>query len=233
MKIAHKETLGVEMENWDKYLNNFTKTKFFKNLIGFLKSGNKYFKFYPSSIENVFKPFSLLHPDNLKVVIITDTYYIKSGLPYGAVFKDKNKLLYENNTEIIKIEESFENHNARGLNLNFDLTLESWAMQGVLFLNNDLLFDDKKNPKYRRIWRKFNSHVLKCLNKNLTGIHYVFMGNSSNFYKQYIDIKNNYGYNVKKPETSNSFNCEVFDKINERIVGQNGIEEVINWEEYV
>lgn len=229
LDLNSKLNFGKELIKWDKYLNNLSSSNYFKKLKRFLKLGDEENKFYPMDITNVFKPFNLVNPEQLKVVILTDTIHISSGLPYGYI--DPNTK-YENK-EINKIERSIEIDFKNGLNLNFDPSLESWAFQGVLFLNSSLVYNNKCKDEFYKVWENFNKLILKSLAKNKTGIHYVFIGESTNKYKQYINIQNNYCYNIEKPEDSKDYiDFNVLNKINNNIMKQNGYEEKINWTDY-
>lgn len=229
LDLNSKLNFGKELVKWDKYLNNLSKSTYFKKIKRFLKLGNEDNKFYPLSISNVFKPFDLVNPEDLKVVILTDTIHISSGLPYGSI---GGNIKYENK-EISKIERSIELDFKGGLNLNFDPSLESWAIQGVLFLNSALVYNKECKNEFHKVWYNFNKLILKYLAKNKTGIHYIFMGESTYKYKQYINIKNNYCYNISKPENVKEYiDFNALNKINNNIMKQNGYEEKINWTDY-
>lgn len=224
----NETVIGTELSKWDKYLDNFRDTNYFKKLKLFLKEGSRSKKF-STSVFNVFKPFDMVDPSKLKVVILTDTKHIHSGLPYGEMYNSSFNL---KNEEIETIRDSIELQFKEGLNLDFDDSLESWANQGVLMLNSSLTHSLEGRDEYYKVWRRFNAHIIKCLVRNYTGIHYVFMGGKSIYYRKHINSDSNYVYNVTRPEGTDIINFQPFKTINEKILEQNGEEFMIDWTEY-
>jgi uracil DNA glycosylase len=228
MVNLNKTVLGTELAKWDKYLDNFRDTNYFKKLKLFLKEGSRSKKFNTSIFE-VFKPFDMVDPSKLKVVILTDTKHIHGGLPYGKMY---NSSFDHENQEIETIKDSIELQFKEGLNMDFDDSLESWANQGVLILNSSLTHSSEGKDLYYKVWRRFNAHIVKCLVKNYTGIHYVFMGGKSIYYRKHIKSASNYVYNVSRPEKQSVVNFSAFKEINKKILEQNGEEFMINWTDY-
>ena len=82
---------------------------------------------------------------------------------------------------------------------SFDITLESWAKQGILMLNSALTVEMNKIGSHSSIWRPFISSLLMNLSKSETGIIYVLFGEQAATFAPYINQNFNTIIKVKHP----------------------------------
>lgn len=71
--------------------------------------------------------------------------------------------------------------------IDFDVTLESWAKQGVLLLNSALTCEVNKIGSHVMLWRPFISKFLYTLSRYVPGLIYVLFGKQAQTFKPYIN----------------------------------------------
>lgn len=215
---------------WNNKLGKPFNDQYLTKLNKFINLGEKKNAFHHKTI-NIFKAFQFVKPEDIKIVIFADTTNISTGLPYGSFLTSTGDTM---NDHIEYIENAVQRDLRKGLNLNFDHSLESWAMQGVLILNTSYTFAPGFENKYLKIWKKFNMEIIKSLNIHNVGLHFVFLGGRSMFFSSLVNQAKHWVYRENKPEISkSSFNVKFMEKINERITSSNGYEYKIQWHKYI
>lgn len=137
---------------------------------------------YPE-YKSIFRAFKLCPYKELKVVILGMDPY-NDGAATGLAFgnrQDTKKL----SPSLQVIKNCLEDRDPDS-NRPFDVTLESWAKQGVLLLNSSLTVAARNPGSHSMIWRKFIASFLKGLGEWQTGIVYVLMGEQAKTFKPYI-----------------------------------------------
>jgi uracil-DNA glycosylase len=113
----------------------------------------------------------------------------------------------------------------------FDLSLESWARQGVLLLNSSLTVEINKPNSHTALWFPFMTEFLKNLSE-ITGMIYVLFGEQAKNLIPYIGPDNLVLY-YKHPayfaRLQVPMECDCFRKINESLTNYNNTK--INWYE--
>jgi len=121
--------------------------------------------------ENIFRCFSYFNSADTKVVIIgQDPYHgakQATGLCFG-VSEDVKKP-----PSLRNIEKELIKDTGHGLR---DVTLESWANQGVLLLNKSLTVVEKAPGTHMKIWQAFTHQMLIHLTENCNNIVFVAWG---------------------------------------------------------
>jgi|GEM_PF-5502479 uracil DNA glycosylase len=215
---------------WNKKLVNPFNKNYFKLLDTFLNKGSAQGKFHHKTNE-IFKAFEFVDPNNVPVVIMSDTSHISTGLPYGSMLTSTGNTM---NNCIDYIENAIERDLRKGFNMNFDSSLESWAMQNVLLLNTNYTYAPGYGEDYSEIWKKFNTKIIQSLNINRVGIHFVFLGRKSNYYNSLINKAKHWTYLENRPEEKKSeFNVKFMESINEKLRASNGKESEIQWHKYI
>lgn len=139
-------------------------------------------KVYPY-FKEIFNAFKFCDYNELKVVIIGMDPY-NDGSATGLAFANRpNTKVLSPSLQVIK---SCLEENYTPKRQHFDMTLESWARQGVLLLNSSLTVEDRKPGSHSTMWRKFVSTFLQGLGQWQTGIIYVLMGEQAKTFKPYI-----------------------------------------------
>jgi len=131
----------------------------------------------------MFKAFKLCPYRELKVVIIGMDPY-NDGSATGIAFANK-----EGTTSLspsLQVIKDYLMSKEENYFKDFDVTLESWAKQGVLLLNSSLTVTRYSAGSHVNIWRKFVSSFLQGLGEWQTGIVYVLMGEQAKTLKPYI-----------------------------------------------
>lgn len=180
--------------------------------------------------KDIFKAFNLCSYDNCKVVFIGQDPYPQKGIATGILFGNKlGTEVLSPSLEIIK--ESCINHEIPHNPIEFDITLESWARQGILMINSALTCEVGKVGSHMNIWRPFISKLLKNLSEHETGIIYVLFGVRAKTFKPYINRNYNDIIEVEHPayyaRTNQIMPYSVFTDINELL--KNRYNTTIKW----
>ena len=175
-------------------------------------SSHEYSIIYPEKID-IFKAFRLCNWNNLKVVILGQEPYANgsaTGLAYAnnltllpepeldAIFS----LLYGSNY-LVKLEKSLtENDSKTYEKIHPDVTLESLARQGVLFLNAALTVAENKKGSHFSLWNEFTLQLLEILSEKNVGIIYCLWGSIPRGFKSFINNYTNIILEAESPEES-------------------------------
>jgi uracil-DNA glycosylase len=214
-----EENMG---KDWYQLLSPYIKSDKFKDLAFFIQQEYKTKKVCPTS-DNVFKAFRLTPFNDVRVVIVGEEPQNKlnqsTGLSYGV-----NPGAYYIPSDLEDIVSELETSYDKGILLNFDYTLESWAKQGVLMLNTALtVLKDKKNS-HKEQWKDFTREVFRLLKENHTGLIFVFVG----------DEFENYQVGNHNVIWVNSFKSSmIFKDIDNMLKGINGNNNLIKWNETI
>jgi uracil-DNA glycosylase len=163
---------------WYKCLNPIE----LNNVIAKVRPLYEQHKVYPY-FKEIFNAFKYCDYNELKVVIVGMDPY-NDGAATGLAFANRESThVISPSLGVIKdcLEQNYTSKRA-----HFDVTLESWARQGVLLLNSSLTVEDHKPGSHSMLWRKFIASFLQGLGKWQTGIIYVLMGEQAKTFKPYI-----------------------------------------------
>lgn len=144
---------------------------------------------------NIFKAFTLTSLSNLKVVFIGQDPYPQKDVATGLLFGNKCVPLSPS-LEVIK--EAAINYELPHSPYTFDITLESWAKQGILMLNSALTVEVNKVGSHTMLWRPFIAKLLKNISSIHPSIMYVLFGSQAQTFEPYIG-KNNIILKVQHP----------------------------------
>lgn len=234
--------MGLKKIDWYKYFGEWSKNNEWKEFLNnrYMYSVLKYLSqeyksgkiIYPRR-ENIFKAFKLCNPHKIKVVILgQDPYY--DGRATGLAFA--NEGLGKLSPSLKHIINSVEKDVHRGLKLDFDITLESWAQQGVLLLNTALTVQHNKPNSHKKVWDKFTKFVISYIAENKPGTIFLLWGNEAEKYKNINGYDINSHCYVKThfhpayAERKNiDWNCKHFSAVNRLIEQNNGKEFCIKW----
>ena len=152
------------------------------------------------SIKNVFKAFKLCSYNECKVIFIGQDPFPQKGVAQGILFGNSSNTPEDKLSPSLKvIKESVINFDIPHNLITFDLTLESWAKQGILMLNSALTTEVGKVGIHTLKWRPFIGSFLKNISEKNTGIIYVFFGSQAKSLNTYINNNNNYKLFIEHP----------------------------------
>lgn len=175
--------------------------------------------------EDIFRAFNICPYDELKVVFIGQDPYPQKGVATGILFGNKE------NTTVLSpslkvVEEACIDYTKPHRNISFDITLESWAKQGILMLNAALTVKQDMPNSHTMLWRPFISKLLRNLSIHESGIVYVLFGTQAQTFAPYINASFNHIFKVKHPayyaRINESMPSELFIEISKLIEGKYG-----------
>ena len=135
---------------------------------------------------NIFRAFTLCSLRDLKMVFLGQDPYPQKGVATGILFGNSaSSKELSPSLEVIK--EACIDYSVPHNNIRFDVTLESWAKQGILMINSALTVERGKVGSHTNIWRPFISKILQNCSKTETGLVYVLFGNQAQTFEPYID----------------------------------------------
>lgn len=183
------------------------------------------------ALSNVFKAFKLCSFKDLKIVMIGQD-------PYPDKYMGKPRatgILFGNNKDIPddKLSPSLEIIKESAINfevphnfINFDVTLESWARQGILMINSALTCEFGKVGSHVNQWRPFMTKLIGNISLNATGIIYVLFGRQAQTLRPYINEKFNDIIEIEHPSyfarTKQKMPYSVFTEMNDIMYGKYG-----------
>ena len=152
------------------------------------------------SIKNVFKAFKLCSYNECKVIFIGQDPFPQKDVAQGVLFGNSSNTPEDKLSPSLKVvKESVINFDIPHNLITFDLTLESWAKQGMLMLNSALTTEVGKVGIHTLKWRPFIGSFLKNMSEKNTGIIYVFFGSQAKSLNTYINNNNNYKLFIEHP----------------------------------
>lgn len=197
--------------DWLKVIDSFE----MKRVLNFLRSIN------PDNLcpayNNIFKAFNLCPYNNCKVVFIGQDPYPQRGVATGILFGNKPGTK-ELSPSLEVIKEACIDYNVPHGPIEFDITLESWARQGILMINSALTCEVGKVNSHMNVWRTFLSKLLRNLSEHESGIIYVLFGTRARTLKPYINKSYNDIIEVEHPayfaRTGQTMPHNIFTDIN-------------------
>lgn len=147
--------------------------------------------------EDVFKAFQLCSLKDCKVVFIGQDPYPQKGVATGILFGNKVTTEEKNLSPSLQIirEASIDFTRTHNLPIVFDITLESWAKQGILMLNSALTVEINKIGSHTQLWRPFISRFIKELS-SYGNYLFVLFGQQAQTFEPYIN--KNYSHIIKE-----------------------------------
>lgn len=219
-------TLEEYFGDWLKVINRVELNKVLTLL-------NRMYKVKPicPTQEDVFKAFTLCKYCDCKVIFMGQDPYPQKEIATGILFGNKQDTKEENWSSSLKIIRNavVDLHVPHNL-ITFDLTLESWAKQGILMINSALTVEMNKVGSHIMLWRPFISKLLKKLSEYDTGMIYVLFGSTARTFKPYIG-KYNDVIEIEHPayfaRTNQDMPSDIFYKINKLLKDKYNCQ--INW----
>lgn len=153
-------SLSSQLGTWHDLLSPVFQTQEFANLIHFLKKEKNFYEVYPK-FEDVFRAFTLCHREKFKVLIIGQDPYFDKNRATGLCFANSADTLTIS-PSLRNIFEELERQYDTVL-LDPDITLESWAKQGVLLLNTALTVRENEPESHMKYWRPVTEQIIRLI----------------------------------------------------------------------
>lgn len=131
--------------------------------------------------EDVFKAFRLCSFEDCRVVFLGQDPYPQKGVATGILFGNCadtpiiSPSLKVVRDSVMPLEEG-----------SFDITMESWAKQGILMINSALTCRINAVGSHFLLWKPFISKFLLFLSAQKKGVVYVLFGNQAQSFESCI-----------------------------------------------
>lgn len=176
--------------------------------------------------KDIFKAFTLCSKRDCKIVFLGQDPYPQKGVATGVLFGNKEGTTkLSPSLEIIK--EAAINYEIPHAPIRFDVTLESWARQGILMINSALTCEMNRAGSHVMLWRPFISKLLYKLSNTSSGLVYVLFGEQAQTFEPYINKRVNSIIKVHHPayfaRTHSKMPYWVFTELNKIMVDNYGV----------
>jgi len=217
-------SLKNNLNDWYPILEPILTSDKFKTLGKFLSQEYKRKKIYPEG-EDIFRAFSLCPYKDLKIVIIgQDPYH--NGMANGLAFANELRTLSISpslNNIRKELEDDYDT-----LIVDFDITLESWAKQGILLINTALTVPKGEPGAHAEYWKDVTASIINIIaTKANNPLVFILWGKHAQGFIPTI-LQNDSPHEIlmaahPSPYSANNgfFGCKHFSKANQ-ILLQNG-----------
>ncbi|MBE0515594.1 uracil-DNA glycosylase [Sulfurimonas sp.] len=213
--------------DWHIFLENELSKDYFIKLQQFIELEYKIKTVFPK-YENIFRAFNLLHPNDVKVVIIGQDPYHGHNQANGLAFSvcDECKIP----PSLVNIFK--ELHDDLNCSMPANGNLTKWAEQGVLLINSVLSVVEAMPNSHKNIgWENFTDSVISQLSLRYENLVFVLWGAPSQKKERLIDIKKHLILRAPHPSPLSSyrgfFGSKPFSQTNSYLKSNNKKE--IDW----
>lgn len=176
--------------------------------------------------KNVFRAFKECPLDNLRVVMVGQDPYPQAGYATGLLFanpENTNPVSPSLKLVMDRIYKDFYLSNPQ--DFHFDITMKSWANQGILLLNSSLTVKAGIPGSHSKFWFPFMREFLYNLSISNCGLIYLLFGNEAQLLQPYINPKSSHILTYKHPayfaRIGSEMKCDGFIKINHLLTQMN------------
>ncbi len=220
------DSLKIEA-SWKELLKSEFESEYFDQLLKFVTDEYTKHTVYPP--ENlIFNAFNLLPLEKVRVVILGQDPYHKSGQAHGLCFSVQHGIAPP--PSLVNIYKEIKSD--LGIAPPKHGNLEAWVKQGVFLLNATLTVREH-NPRShaQKGWERFTNAVIKHLSENREGIVFLLWGNDARNKEKLIDTTRHFVLKAPHPSPlsaySGFFGCNHFSITNQLLQKQGFLP--INW----
>ena len=184
------KVLENQMGDWYPLLLPILQTKTFKRITETIRTRKAEGHTILPDTSKTFRALKMCQLKDVRVVILgQDPYH--DGSATGLAFanpKNTRRISPSLKNIITAIETDYGSKhsvNVKGL-LDVDITLESWASQGVLLLNTALTVEKGKAGSHTELWKDFTRMFVEMLSRNKSNLVFVLWGKKAQEYEMYI-----------------------------------------------
>jgi len=200
---------------WSDFLSEELNSEYFIKLQNFVDTEYKTKTIFPK-YEDIFRAFNLLHPNEVKVVIIGQDPYHGLNQANGLAFSvSKESKIPPSLNNIFK---ELTDDIGCSKPINGDLTL--WAKQGVLLINSVFTVIKANANSHKNVgWENFSDAIIKKLSEEFENIVFILWGSPSQKKALLIDESKHYIIKSVHPSPLSAyrgfFGSKPFSKTNE------------------
>ena len=171
---------------------------------------------YTPEYKDIFRAFELCPFEKCRVVMLGQDPYPQKGVATGILFGNRKE------TKVVSpsLRVVMESVNPEGN--DFDITLESWAKQGILMINSSLTCEINKVGSNFLLWKPFISKFLVNLSAERDDIVYVMFGRQAESFISYLS--QGVILSEKHPAYYARYNTRmpsrIFDEVNKHVIGE-------------
>lgn len=177
-------------------------------------------------MENILRAFELVHPKDLKVIMLGLDPYPQKGVATGILFGNKDIPEDRLSPSLRVVKDAVIDRNVPHSPIYFDNSLESWCEQGVLMLNSSLTCTVGHTGVHTLLWRPFIIKVLQDLSLKDNGLIFVFWGEEAKSFIKFIDNERHDILTERHPawyaRCNKVLSSDIFRKIDEILIGRYG-----------
>lgn len=220
----------------DEYFGDWLKVIDLKELSTVITRINSVYDVKPvvPAYTNIFKAFTLCSMKDCKAVFLGQDPYPQKDVATGILFGNKKGTI-ELSPSLEVVKEAVIDYEMPHPPIKFDVTLESWARQGILMINSAFTCEMNKAGSHNMLWRPFVSKLLTNLSNQETGLIYVLFGTQAQTFEPYINKRLNSVIKVNHPayyaRTNTKMPHYIFKEFNKLIKDKYGIP--IKWYELI
>lgn len=212
-------TLHEYFGDWLHYIDQ----KELENVMAFLRKQDS---FYPAH-KDVFRAFRLCSARSTVAVFLGQDPYPQKGMATGILFGNPASIPDEKISPSLKvIRDSVMEYDMPHPERTFDVTLESWANQGLLMLNTALSVSPGKPGSHSLQWRLFMHKLLSSFSLYNTGMTYVLFGKQAQSFKASISPLSGDIFEVSHPanvaRNAECYPSNLFHDIHKSIMDKTG-----------
>ena len=220
-------TSDIKIHNsWKTLLTEEFSAPYFQELKHFLAEEKKQHVLFPPE-SKIFSAFDYTPPEQVKVVIIGQDPYHKTGQANGLCFSVNTGI--SNPPSLVNIFKELTTD--IGIPIPQNGNLEPWAKQGVLLLNATLTVREGQAGSHQnKGWEAFTDAVIKIISSHKKGIVFLLWGKYAHSKEALIDSNKHHILKAAHPSPlarGAFFGCKHFSKTN-AILAKQGTPP-INW----
>lgn len=208
------------LKAWEGFFNQEIKKPYWKELQNFLAEAAKKHQIYPKK-DDIFRLFSLVAPEDVKVVIIGQDPYHGPNQANGLAFS-----VYNNQVTPPSLKNIFKELENDLQIVHPHNDLAGWARQGVFLINTSLTVNAGQAGSHKNQgWEIFVKDVLDYLNSLNPKIIYALFGKSAENTYNNLNLHNQklvVAVGHPSPFSYDKFfkNSRPFSKINDLLISE-------------
>lgn len=221
----------LQPSGWAQKLKSFIMSHEFLEILTTLHDLRNEGKRFTPPLKSVFRAFEECPLADLKVVIIGQDPYPYLNVADGIAFSCG--ITRKNQPSLDKIFDAVDRTVYPLEKVTHDPDLTRWSNQGVLLLNTALTCQVDKVGSHYDIWLNFIAYVIDMLSLTSSGLIFCLLGNKAQEMESLISPAH-YVITASHPASAcyarTEWDCsDMFNRINEIIKKNNGIDHTITW----
>lgn len=149
----------------------------------------------------IFNAFRSCNYHETKVIIIGQDPYVDKNKATGLCFSNPESTIDISPSLGLIWGQVEKNLSGNKIRVDFDVTLQEWARQGVLLLNSSLTVDSGRRNSHFVHWYPFLSSIIKRLSNNKKDLVFILLGRVANNYRKHIDEKKHLVMDFEHPSS--------------------------------